>query len=89
MVFIGNLQSPSPAAQAATTRCQAAATRFAGQVEVSLAELSDPAALDRGISLEPAVLVGELLVAVGQAPPAGHLVRAIEAALARERGFNA
>jgi hypothetical protein len=29
-------------------------------------------------------MVDDLVVAVGQAPPAGHLLRAIEAALGRE-----
>lgn len=84
LVFIADPQHPSPAAQAALQRARAAAGRFADQVEVLPLALTDAAALDRGIALEPTILVDELAVAVGQAPPAGHLVRAIETALQRK-----
>ena len=88
-VFVANPTDPSPVAATALQRVRAAARRFGGQVEVNVIALDDEAALERGIGMEPAVLVGELLVAVGQAPPAGHLVRAIEVALQREKSQNA
>jgi hypothetical protein len=88
-VFIANPTDPSPVAAMALQRVHAAASRFGDAIEVSIIALDDEAALERGLGMEPTVLVGELLVAVGQAPPAGHLVRAIEAALQREKSQNA
>lgn len=89
LVFIADPEQPSPTAQTALQRVQAAASRFGGQVEVVTAALTDDDALDRGIALEPTILVDELAVAVGQAPPAGHLVRAIETAILRKNPSNA
>lgn len=84
IVFIADPQQPSPTAQTALLRVRAAASRFGDQVEVVPLALTDDAAFDRGIALEPTILVDELAVAVGQAPPAGHLVRAIETAMQRK-----
>ena len=84
-IFVADPDSPSPLAATAVQRVRAAAGRFGEQVEVSVISLADDAALQLGIGMEPTVVVGELLVAAGQAPPAGHLVRAIEAALQREK----
>jgi hypothetical protein len=83
-VFVVDPNDPSPVAATALQRARAAAGRFGPRVEVRVVSLDEESAVQRGISMEPAILVGELLVAVGQAPPAGHVVRAIEAALAKE-----
>lgn len=83
-VFVADPGDPSPLAAMALQRVRAAARRFGARVEVRVVSLDDEGAVQRGISLEPAILVEELLVAVGQPPPAGHVVRAIEAALAKE-----
>lgn len=88
-VFIADPADPSPVAATTLQRVRAAASRFGAQVEICVVALADEAALQRGLGMEPAVLVGELLVAVGQAPPAGHVVRALEAALRREKSQNA
>ncbi|MEI6501819.1 MAG: hypothetical protein WCP21_12430 [Armatimonadota bacterium] len=87
-VFITDPADPSPVAAMTLQRVRAAAGRFGRDVAVTVLALDDEAALERGLGMEPAVLVGELLVAVGQAPPAGHLVRAIETALQREKSQN-
>jgi hypothetical protein len=63
-----------------------AAKRFGEDVQVVAVALDDAAMVALGVGLEPTVLVGDLAVSVGTAPPAGHLVRAIEAALARGAG---
>lgn len=84
-IFVANPADPSPVAATALQRVRAAVGRFGEQVEMTIVALDDEAALVRGLGMEPAVLVGDLLVAVGQAPPAGHIVRAIEAALQREK----
>lgn len=83
-VFIAEPTAPSPLAATALQRVRAAAARFGDRVAISVVALTDDAALERGIGMEPTVLVGDLVVGVGQPPPAGHLVRAIEAALQRE-----
>lgn len=83
-VVMADPAQPSPVAARALHHVQAAAGRLAGQVSVEVLALDDPRALEFGLGLEPAVLVGSLLIAAGQAPPAGHVLRAIEAALARE-----
>lgn len=83
-IFVADPGDPSSVAATALQRVRAAASRFGESVEVQVVWLDDESAVERGLSMEPAILVGELLVAVGQAPPAGHLVRAIEAALAKE-----
>lgn len=85
-VFVVDPQAPSAAAARAIQHVSAAARRFGDQVEVRVLSLGDQAALDLGVSIEPTVLVDQLVVAVGQAPPAGHLVRAIDAALAATQG---
>jgi hypothetical protein len=89
-VFVSDPDNLTPLGAAAVKHVQAAAGRFQpGQVGVSVLPLTHPAAVERGLSLEPAVLVGDLLIAVGQAPPAGHVVRALEAALQREEPRHA
>jgi hypothetical protein len=75
---------PSPEGARALQHAQAAAARFGASVRVEAAALSDAGIQQLGIGLEPTVLVGDFVVAVGMAPPAGHLVRALEAALAKE-----
>ena len=87
-VLVSDPKNLSPVAQAALQHVEAAAGRFPGQVDVMVVGLMDLAAVERGIGREPAVLVEELVIAVGQAPPAGHLVRAIEAALQRKQADN-
>lgn len=88
LVFITDPGQPSPAAQTALQRVRAAAGRFGDQVEVLPLALTDAAAIERGVALEPTVLVDDLAVAVGQAPLAGHLVRAIESALQRKNASH-
>lgn len=82
-VVMANPQNPSPESARAWEHVQLAAKRFGDQVSVVAVALDDPAIQDLGVGLEPTVLVGGLAVGVGTAPPAGHLVRAIEAALSR------
>jgi len=84
-VFVASPEAPSDTAARAVAHARAAAGRF-DDVEVSVVALSDPSALERGIGLEPTVMVDDLVVAVGQAPPAGHLVRALQVARSRETG---
>jgi protein-disulfide isomerase len=76
--------APSPEGARALQHAQAAARRFGESAQVEAVALNDAGIQQLGIGLEPTVLVGDFVVAVGMAPPAGHLVRAIEAALAKE-----
>ena len=87
-LFVADPGDLSSVSQTALARARAAAARFPGEVEVETLALGSDEAIRRGLSLEPAVLVGELLIAVGQAPPAGHLVRALQAALDKERSAD-
>jgi hypothetical protein len=85
-VLLADPADPSLEGRRALRHAWAAAQRFGGRAEVQPVALADAAAQALGIGVEPTVLVGDLAVAVGTAPPAGHLVRAIEAALAKETG---
>lgn len=85
-VILDRADSPSPESARALQHAQAAAGRFADRVQVEALDLKDPRVAELGLGVAPTVLVGGLAVAVGTAPPAGHLVRALEAALAREKG---
>jgi hypothetical protein len=50
-------------------------------VGVRLLPLDSAEAQELGVAVEPTVAVGDLVLAAGQPPLAGHLVRALEAAL--------
>jgi len=82
-VVMANPENPSAESARALEHVRIAARRFGDQVAVVAVGLDDPAIQDLGVGLEPTVLVGNLAVSVGTVPPAGHLVRAIEAALTR------
>lgn len=83
-VLLANPAAPSPEGERALQHARAAARRFGAAAEVQTVALDDPEVKTLGIGVEPTVLVGDLAIAVGTAPPAGHLVRAIERALAKE-----
>ncbi len=83
-VLLADPAHPSPEGDRALRHAQAAVRRFGDAAEVRAVALADPAVAALGIGVEPTVLVGDLAIAVGVAPPAGHLVRAIENALAKE-----
>ena len=83
-IVMADCAHPSPESARARDHARMAAARFGDQVEVVEVPLADPAIVALGVGLEPTVLVGDLAVSVGTAPPAGHLLRAIEAALAKE-----
>lgn len=78
-VFVTDAEQPSEAGGRALAHARAAAARFPG-AEVRVLSPGDEEAEELGLIMEPTVLVGDLVVAVGQAPPAGHLVRALQAA---------
>jgi hypothetical protein len=84
-IFVSDPREPSAAGQAAVQHARAAAGRFPDQATVLVLALDGPEARELGVTLEPTVLVGDLVVAAGQVPPAGHLVRAIAAALGPSR----
>jgi len=52
-----------------------------GRAQVRVLGLGSEEAMLFGAAVEPTVAVGDMLVAVGQPPMAGHLLRAIETAL--------
>jgi len=83
-VFVGDGEKLAPESERALRHAEAAARRFPGLVTLEALALDAPPARERGIAIAPTVMVDDLVVAVGQAPPAGHLLRAIEAALGRE-----
>ncbi len=80
-VFVADVEQPGEVAQTLVQRAQAAARRFEGQARVELCGLDSPEATDCGAGVEPTVAVGDMVLAVGRALPAGHLVRAITLAL--------
>lgn len=83
-VLLADPASPSPEGSRALQHARAAVRRFGAAAEVRAVALHDPEVQVLGIGVEPTVLVDDLAIAVGTAPPAGHLVRAIERALAKE-----
>ena len=86
-VMVQAPESLTPEGHLAVSRAQAAVKRFGEAAALQVEALSSPADGIYGAAVEPTVVVGDLVVAVGKAPLAGHLVRAIEAALpARSAG---
>lgn len=83
-VLLADPADPSPEGKRALQHARAAARRFGEAAEVRALALDDPTVQMLGIGVDPTVLVGDLAIAVGTAPPAGHLVRAIERILAQE-----
>ncbi len=79
-IFVADPERPGAIAQTAIARAQAAARRAPGPVEVAVLALDGEQALQLGASLEPTIAVDDLIVAVGQAPAAGHLLRALATA---------
>jgi glycerol uptake facilitator protein len=77
-VFVDNPQQPSAVAQTALSRVQAAASRLAG-VSVEVLGLNSDEAIVAGAAVEPTVVVEDLVIATGQAPAAGHVIRAVAA----------
>jgi hypothetical protein len=53
-------------------------------VQIQVLGLDTQEAMQVGAAVEPTVAVGDILVAVGQPPMAGHLLRAVEATLERD-----
>jgi len=80
-LFLADPGNPSGPALAALSRAEAAARRFGGRVGVRLLPLDCAEAQELGAAVEPTVAVGDLVLAAGQPPLAGHLVRALEAAV--------
>ncbi len=80
-IFVQDPDSPGEVARQALTRAEAAARRFEAGVEVRVVGLDEPEAADVGAAVEPTIAVDDLVLCIGQAPPAGHLVRALEAAI--------
>ena len=80
-VFVTDPENPGPPAQTAIRRAEAVARRLEGRVTVQVLALDSPEAQALGAALEPTVAVQEMLIAIGQPPMAGHLLRAVEAAL--------
>ena len=80
-VFVSQPDDPGELARTALKRVRAAASRFEGRVEVRTLALDDPLAYELAAAIEPTVAVGDLVVATGTPPPAGHVIRAIRAVL--------
>ena len=82
LVFVDDPDDPGELARTAISRSEAAAKRFEGRVEVRALGLDTPEAEAMGAVLEPTVVVGDLAITTGRAPLAGHVMRALQAALA-------
>jgi hypothetical protein len=80
-VFVADPESPSELAATAISRVRAAVQRFEGQAELRIVGLMSDEAAAAGVAIEPTVAVDDLILATGQAPPAGHIVRALTVAL--------
>jgi hypothetical protein len=80
-VFVDLPSHASETANTAIRRAHAAVKRFGDCARVELVPIDSQRASDLGIAIEPTVAINGLVLAVGQAPSAGHLVRAIEAAV--------
>lgn len=80
-VFVADPGTLGERDAAAIKRVQAAATRFPGQVEFSVLDLDSDDAMGFGASISPTVAVGDMVIAVGEAPPAGQIKRFIESEL--------
>ena len=80
-VFVDDTDNPDEASRSALARAEAAARRFPNRAEVLVFPLDSEEAQARGALVGPTVAVDDLVVAAGQEPLAGHLVRAIEVAL--------
>jgi hypothetical protein len=77
-VFVDDPLQPTAVAQTAVSRVQAAASRLVG-VTVEVLGLNSDEAIMAGAAVEPTVVVDDLIIASGQAPAAGHVIRAVEA----------
>lgn len=80
-VFVENPRIPSETDSQAIMRTKAAAGRFAGQVAFEVLSLDSDQALEMGAAISPTIVVGDIAIAVGQAPLAGQIKRFIEAEL--------
>jgi len=83
-VFVANPRAPREKGRTALSRARAASRRFGGRVEVCLRALDSLEAERLGAAVDPTVALDELILAAGQPPLAGHLVRALEVALEEE-----
>ena len=80
-VFVADTDDPDEVSRSALARAGAAARRFPERAEVRAFPIDSEEAQAHGAIVGPTVAVGGLVIAVGRAPLAGHLVRAIEVAL--------
>lgn len=80
-VFVEDPGQPTDLARMAIQRAQAAAARHEGHVQVCVLALDSPEATELAVSVEPTVAVDDLVLATGQAPPAGHILRAVTVAM--------
>lgn len=58
--------------------------RLGESVGVQVLGLDSPEAAELGAAVEPTVAVGDLVIAIGQPPLAGHLLRAAQGTRTRD-----
>jgi hypothetical protein len=78
-VFVTDPGNPTDVAKTAITRTQAAAKRLGDSVAVAVLSLASDEAIIAGAAIEPTVAVEDLVISTGQAPAAGHIIRAAKA----------
>ena len=85
-VAMADCPPPSPRRAEAFAAVSKVVGRFKDLAEARAVSLSDPVLEDLGLTVEPTVLIDDLVVSVGKAPDSGYLVRAIKHALSLRCG---
>ena len=80
-VAMADCGAPSPQSAEAFAEVSKVVGRFKDLAEARAVSRSDPMLEDLGLTVEPTVLIDDLVVSVGKAPDSGYLVRAIKHAL--------
>lgn len=80
-VIVDDVTAPGPQCASAIARARAAAKRCGDQASVDVVAADSDEAAQMGASATPTVAVDGLVLSVGRAAPAGHIMRAVELAL--------